>query len=87
MKQKALLNANTDITAGWIYKEEGYMYLKYDIKDNTYPDKTYHFPFIQKVYITNDTEIIGDLEKGKNVKVQYDDSKDILELKKIIIIE
>ncbi len=63
------------------------MYLKYDIKDNTYPDKTYHFPFIQKVYITNDTEIIGDLEKGKKRKSTIWWFEGYFRIEKIIIIE
>ena len=58
------------------------MYLKYDIKDNTYPDKTYHFPFIQKSLYNKWYRDNRRSRKGKNVKVQYDDSKDILELKK-----
>ena len=45
--------------------------LKYDIVDNTHSDRIYHFPFIQKVYITDKTKITGELEKGTKVEVQY----------------
>lgn len=89
MKENAL-QENTKIIAGWTYIEEGYMYLKYDIEDKTHSDKTYYFPFIQKAYITSNTKIIGELEKGKSVKVQYNDSSEMvdgLELKVITVIE
>ena len=80
MKQQAL-NGNTaiisSIKTGWI--EEGYMYLEYDIID-----KDYHFPFVQKVNMSQTTEVTGELEKGKNVKkVEYRQGKDGLELKSI----
>lgn len=73
------------ITVGDIYKEDGYMYLKYDLEDDTNSDTVYHFPFIEKVYITDNTEIIGNLQKGKNVRVQYSNSSiDTLELIEVI---
>lgn len=59
--------------------------MKYDITD-----KKCKFPFVLKFNITDDTKIIGNLEKGKEVKIQY---KNLnvpiaeLELKTIEVIE
>ena len=74
-----------------------YIYIKYDIEDKTNSDTIYHFPFVRKAYITDRTEIIGKLEKGKKIKIQYDYSDDIynnskyvdlrLKLKSIEVIE
>lgn len=80
MQQEAL-NGNTKIISsiktGWV--EDGYMYLEYDVID-----KTNHFPFAKKVNLTSSTEIIGNLEKGKNVKrVEYKEAEDGLEVKLI----
>lgn len=78
------------IVAGDIYKEEGYMYLKYDIEDDTNSDTVYHFPFIQKVYINENTEIIGNLQKGNIVEVEYENLSESLvdlKLKSIKVIE
>ncbi len=71
--KKEILNGqrNTVITVGELYLESQYFYLKYDIVDNTHSDRIYHFPFIQKVYITDKTKITGELEKGIKVEVQY----------------
>lgn len=87
--KKDALNGNrkipSTITAGDIYKESGHMYLKYDLEDDIHSDTSYHFPFIEKAYITNNTEIIGNLQKGKKVRVQYSDSN--YEIKKLELIE
>ena len=52
----------------------------------------YNFPFIVKAYITEDTQILGDLEKGKMVKVEFDNKnygydRDGGDLKSIKIIQ
>lgn len=79
------------ITVGQIFtNNDGKMYLKYDIEDDKHQDKSYHFPFIEEVYITDNTEIKGDLQEGKEVKVQYDEPKkgvDRLGLKSIEVIK
>lgn len=79
------------ITIGKIFtNNDGKIYLKYDIEDDTRQSKSYHFPFVEEVYITDNTEIRGDLQEGKEVKVQYDEPKknvDRLELKSIEVIE
>lgn len=93
MKQDAINGSRkpaSKITLGHVYTDLGYMYLKYDIEDSTHSDKTYHFPFIQKAYITKNSKIKGKLEKGKAVKVQYNSSSshaDGFELKSIEVIE
>lgn len=92
MKKDAITGNRTveaTITAGDIYKEEGYMYLKYDIEDDTNSDTAYHFPFIKKVNISDNTEIIGDLQKGNRVQVEYENLSEPLgdlELKSIEVI-
>ena len=53
-------------------------------------DNDYKLPFVLKLIITDDTEIIGNLEIGKELKIQYKDlnvSIDDLELKTIEVIE
>ena len=68
----------------------GNLYLKYSIEDDTNSDTGYNFPFAIKAYITDNTEIIGELEDGKNVKVQYEEltnSLSELTLKSIEVIE
>lgn len=93
MKKNAITGNRTvesTITAGDIYKEEGYMYLKYDIEDDTNSNTVYHFPFIKKVDISDDTEIIGDLQKGSKVKAEYKNLSELLsdlELKSIEVID
>ena len=65
-------------------------YLKYDIEDDTNSDTVYHFPFIQKVYINENTEIIGNLQKGNIVEVEYENLSESLvdlKLKSIKVIE
>ena len=78
------------VTIGDEYIEQGYVYLKYSLEDDTHSDTGYNFPFAVKAYITDDTEIIGDLQKEKNVKVQYENSNaplDELKIKSIEVIE
>jgi len=74
-----------------MYLSSNYIYLKYDVEDNT-RGMIYNFPFIVKAYITEDTQILGDLEKGKMVKVEFDNKnygydRDGGDLKSIKIIQ
>lgn len=85
MQREAVNNKRTaTITVGNYYKTAE-IYIKYDIQD-----KGYSFPFALKLNIEEDTQIIGNLEKGKKIKVQY---KDLnvplaeLELKSIEVID
>ena len=93
MKKDALTGKRTYssvVTIGDEYVEAGYVYLKYSLEDDTHSDTGYNFPFAVKAYITDDTEIIGDLQKEKNVKVQYENSNaplDELKIKSIEVIE
>ena len=78
------------VTIGDKYIEQGYVYLKYSLEDDTHSDTGYNFPFAIKAYITDDTEIIGNLQREKNVKVQYENSNaplDELKIKSIEVIE
>lgn len=73
------------ITVGAYYDTTGEIYVKYDISD-----KEYHLPFVLKFNITSDTQVIGNIAKGKEIKIQYKDSsvsEDKLELKSIEVIE
>lgn len=71
--QKEVLNSEDPmITLGEVFSD--HLYIEYDIEDNTNSDIVYKFPFAREVYITDKTEIIGDLEKGKRIKVEYDNS-------------
>ena len=82
MRQKVLESENPVITVEDVFifdkkddvtpAVESHLYLKYDIEDNTNPDIVHHFPFGEKVYVTDATEIKGNLQKGKKVKVEYD---------------
>lgn len=74
------------VTIGDEYVESGYLYLKYSLKDDTYLNTTYDFPFAVKAYINDNTQIIGELQKGKSVKVEYEDIEDYV-LKSIEVIE
>ena len=75
------------VTVGDEYIEQGYVYLKYSLEDDTHSDTGYNFPFAVKAYITDDAEIIGDLQKEKNVKVQYKNSNAPLDELKITLIK
>lgn len=93
MKQDALKGNRTYpsvVTIGDAYIESGYLYLKYSLEDDTHTDTGYNYPFAVKVYITDNTQIIGNVEKGKTVKVQYENLDiplDELKLKSIQIVE
>lgn len=93
MKLEALQGKNTypsSITIGESYTESGYLYLKYNLENDIHSDTGYKFPFAIKAYITDNTKIIGKLEDGKTVKVQYEDltnSSSELTLKSIEVIE
>ena len=58
------------VTIGDEYVESGYVYLKYSLEEDTHSDTVYNFPFAVKAYIEDDTKVIGDLKKGKRVKVK-----------------
>lgn len=76
---------DTNITVGEYFDNNGEIYIKYEMLD-----KEYKFPFVLKFTITDDTEIKGNLEIGKKLKIQYKDmsvSIDKLELKTIDVIE
>lgn len=93
MKKDALTGKRTYssvVTIGDEYVESGYVYLKYSLEDDTHSDTGYNFPFAVKAYITENTEIIGNLQKEKIVKVQYENSNvplDELKIKSIEVIE
>ena len=93
MKRDALTGKRTYssiVTIGDEYLESGYVYLKYSLEDDTYSDTGYNFPFAVKAYITENTEIIGNLQREEIVKVQYENSNillDELKIKSIEVIE
>lgn len=73
------------ITVGEYYDTTGEIYVKYDVSD-----KEYKLPFVLKFNITEDTQVIGNLGKGKELKIQYKDLNvpvDELEIKTIEVIE
>lgn len=86
MKNEALSGERTAvITVGEFFDGFKELYLKYNISD-----KTYQLPFALKINITDDTEIVGNIEKGKKVKVQYNELSvplDELEIKSIEVFE
>lgn len=92
MKRDALTGKRTYssiVTIGDEYVESGYVYLKYSLEDDTNSDTGYNFPFAVKAYITENTEIIGNLQREKIVKVQYENSNiplDELRIKSIEVI-
>ena len=93
MKKDALTGKriySSVVTIGDEYLESGYVYLKYSLEDDTHSDTGYNFPFAVKAYITENSEIIGNLQKEKIVKVQYENSNvplDELKIKSIEVIE
>ena len=93
MKKDALTGKRTyssTVTIGDEYVETEYVYLKYSLEDDTHSDTGYNFPFAVKAYITKNTEIIGNLQREKKVKVQYENSNislDELKIKSIEVIE
>lgn len=92
--KKEVLNGNSKyssvVTIGESYANSGYVYLKYTLEDDTHSDTGYNFPFGIKAYITENTEIEGDLQNGKFVEVQYENLTepfDELNLKSIKVID
>lgn len=62
----------------------------YSMEDDTHSDTGYNFPFAVKAYIEDDTKVIGDLKKGKRVKVTYKDENvdfDNMKLQSIEVVE
>lgn len=78
MKQE-IINGNSRyssiITIGDVYTETGDIYIKYNLEDDTHSDTGYNFPFAVKPAITDNTKIIGNLQRGKAIKVEYEDLK------------
>ena len=93
MKRDALTGKraySSIVTIGDDYVEQGYVYLKYSLEDDTHSDTGYNFPFAVKAYIEDDTKVIGDLKKGKRVKVTYKDENadfDNMKLQSIEVVE
>lgn len=93
MKREALTGKrkySSIVTIGDEYIESGYVYLKYSLEDDTHSDTGYNFPFAVKAYITENTEIIGNLQREKTVNVQYEDLNiplDELKIKSIEVFE
>lgn len=55
-------------------------------EQDAYLNTTYDFPFAIKAYINDNTQIVGELQRGKSVKVEYEDIEDYV-LKSIEVIE
>lgn len=75
----------TNITVGDYFDNDGEIYIKYDISDGKYK-----LPFVLKFKITKDTNVIGELKKGKTVKIEYKDLSvpvNELELKQIEVVK
>ena len=93
MKKDALIGKraySSIVTISDDYVEQGYVYLKYSLEDDTHSDTGYNFPFAVKAYIEDDTKVIGDLKKGKRVKVTYKDENvdfDNMKLQSIEVVE
>ena len=93
MKKVALIGKRTYssiVTVGDEYVESGYVYLKYSLEDDTHSDTGYNFTFAIKAYIEDDTKVIGNIKKGKRVKVTYKDENadfDNMKLQSIEVIE
>ena len=84
--KKEAINSEKSViaTVADYYNTSGEIYIKYDISDSKY-----NLPFALKFKITNDTEIIGNIERGSKIKVQYQNLNvplDELELKSIEVI-
>ena len=74
-----------NITVGEYFDNDGEIYIKYNISDGKYK-----LPFVLKFNITKDTKIIGELEKGKTIKIEYKDLNvpiNELELKQIEVVK
>lgn len=84
-KEKVISEPQNVGTIGAYYSSAKEVYIKYELSD-----KGYNLPFAFKFYITPDTQIIGNLQKGKNVVLQYKNLNvplDELELKSIEVID
>lgn len=84
--KKEVLNGkrDTEIIVGDYYNTSNEIYLKYSLVD-----KNYQLPFALKLTITDNTEIIGNIETGKKVIVEYENVDtyfDELKLKSIKVI-
>lgn len=84
--KKEVLNGkrDTEIIVGDYYNNSKEIYLKYSLED-----KNYQLPFALKLTITDNTEIIGNIETGKKVVVEYENVNayfDELKLKSIKVI-
>lgn len=86
MKKDKIISEHKNVgTIGAYYSSVKEVYIKYELSD-----REYNFPFALKFYITPDTQIIGNLQKGKKVVLQYKDLNAELaelELKSIEVIE
>lgn len=85
MKKEVLNNKEEIATIGDYHVTTGKIYIRYELSD-----KEYSFPFVLEFDITEDIQIVGKLEKGKKVNVQYKDLNvplDELEIKSIEIVE
>ena len=84
MKKQSINNEiQTVISVADYYTD--HFYLKYNIVNNNT-----NLPFALKFNITSTTQVIGNIAKGKEVKIQYEDLNvpiDELELKSIEVIE
>ncbi|MFR5507966.1 MAG: hypothetical protein ACLTKT_01965 [Clostridia bacterium] len=84
MKKQSINNEiQTVISVADYYTD--HIYLKYNIVNNNN-----NLPFALKFNITSTTQVIGNIAKGKEVKIQYEDLNvpiDELELKSIEVIE
>lgn len=68
MKRDALIGKrrySSSVSIGDEYVESGYVYLKYSLEDDTHSDTSYNFPFAVKAYITENSKIIGNLQREK----------------------
>ena len=91
MLDTAKENKKLKITVGQEYLSSSYIFLRYDVEDNT-RGTTYNFPSVVKTYMTNDTQILGNLEKGKKVEIEFDNKdygydRDAADLKMIKVID
>lgn len=84
MQEEVLNDDNAIITIGDMYLlknddntnlEGSHMYIKYQLESKRNSEEKYSFPFSKKVYITDKTEVIGDLREGAKIKIQYDFNK------------
>lgn len=83
MKLEAINNEReTEITVGQYFNNTDYIYIQYNITD-----KGYKLPFAIQAGIEENTEIIGKIEKGKKIEIEYKDvSFDRFVLKSIRVI-